>query len=81
MKSFTYNKYINTSPNSPGMPDQAPGRTANYIGLQIVKAYMKRFPETTIPELLAIQDVQKIMDLSRYKPKRKWESVNTDFWG
>jgi hypothetical protein len=65
------NKYINPSPNSPGMPAAAPGRTANYIGLQIVKAYMKKHPKTTLNELIAIKDAQKLMDKSRYKPKQK----------
>lgn len=69
--SMKINKYINPSPSSPGMPDAAPGRTANYLGWQIVKAYMKRFPKTTIQELIAENDTQKIMDKSRYKPKRK----------
>lgn len=65
------NKYINPSPNSPGMPDAAPGRTANYLGWKIVQAYMKRFPETSIQDLIDEKDTQKIMDKSRYKPKRK----------
>ncbi|MFZ1456125.1 MAG: hypothetical protein WAT46_08800, partial [Saprospiraceae bacterium] len=30
------NKYLNPSPNSPEMPAEAPGRTANYIGWKIV---------------------------------------------
>ena len=33
-------KYLNDSPNSPGMPEEAPGRTANYLGMQIVKKYV-----------------------------------------
>lgn len=65
------NKYINQSPNSPGMPSAAPGRTANYMGLQIVKAYMERYPKTTLNELIAMNDSQKMMDDSRYKPRQK----------
>lgn len=65
------NKYINPSPNSPGMPPNAPGRTANYMGMQIVKAYMKKFPKTSIQELIDLNDSQEIMDNSRYKPKQK----------
>jgi len=65
------NKYINPSPNSPGMPPEAPGRTANYMGLQIVKAYMKKYPKTSLHELITLKDAQKIMDKSRYKPKQK----------
>ena len=65
------NKYINPSPNSPGMPKEAPGRTANYMGFQIVKAYMKKYPKTSLHELITLKDAQKIMDKSRYKPKQK----------
>ncbi|NNF34472.1 MAG: hypothetical protein HKN68_10210 [Saprospiraceae bacterium] len=64
------NKYINTSPNSPGMPDEAPGRTGNYMGWQIIKSYMKRNPDMSMEELLMVRDAQKIMDQSRYKPRR-----------
>lgn len=62
------NKYIDVAPHSPGMPPSAPGRTANYIGWQIVKRYMQRHPETTLQDLVAITDAQMILDKSRYKP-------------
>jgi len=65
------NKYINPSPKSPGMPDDAPGRTANYMGMQIIKAYMKKNPNLSLQDLIAQKDAQLIMDESRYKPKRK----------
>ena len=65
-----FRKYIDYSPNSPGMPDGAPGRTANWLGWQIVKAYMRRKPETTLEELIEIKDAQVIMDGSKYKPGR-----------
>jgi len=64
------NKYINPSPKSPGMPDAAPGQTANYIGWKIVEAYMGR-KKVSLQELLAEKDSQLIMDESRYKPGRK----------
>jgi hypothetical protein len=50
------------------MPKAAPGRTANWLGWQMVKSYMKRFPETTFEELINMQDSQALMDQSRYKP-------------
>ena len=65
-----YRKYIEYSPNSPGMPDEAPGRTANWLGWQIIKAYMKRNPSTTLQQLIDMKDAQTIMDGSKYKPKR-----------
>jgi hypothetical protein len=64
-------KYIYPSPKSPDMPDAAPGRTANFIGWQIIKAYMDRQPETTIKELINLTDSQLIMEKSKYKPKQK----------
>lgn len=65
------NKYISTSPDSPNMPKEAPGMTGNYMGWQIIKTYMTRFPDTSLKDLLGINDTQKIMDDSRYKPKRR----------
>lgn len=64
------NKYINPSPHSPGMPPGAPGRTANYIGWKIINTYMQRFPETTLEELIEMDDAQKLLQKSRYKPKK-----------
>ncbi|NNE13698.1 MAG: hypothetical protein HKN51_01895 [Saprospiraceae bacterium] len=65
------NKYISPRADSPGMPEIAPGRTGNFIGLQIVKAYVRRYPETTLTELIDMFDAQKLMELSKYKPKRR----------
>ncbi len=63
-------KLVDHSPNSPGMPDEAPGRTANWLGWQIVKSFMKRNPETSLEELIALKDAQKLLDQARYKPRR-----------
>ncbi len=64
-------KYVFPSPKSPDMPDAAPGRTANFIGYQIVKAYMKRYPDTTIEELINFTDSQAFLEKSKYKPAKK----------
>jgi hypothetical protein len=66
----TFRKFVEPSPNSPGMPEQAPGRTANWLGWQIVKAYMEKNPNTSMEQLLALTDAQFIMDKSKYKPKK-----------
>ena len=63
-------KLISPSPNSPGMPPEAPGETANFIGWQIIKQYMKRNPETTLSQLLSLRDAQQILDKSKYKPAK-----------
>lgn len=64
-------KYVFPSPISPDMPEAAPGRTANFIGSQIIKAYMSRFPETTLEQLINMKDSQLILEKSKYKPKKK----------
>lgn len=53
------------------MPKAAPGRTANFIGWQIVKAFMEKYPKTTLEELINMHDSQIFMEKSKYKPKQK----------
>ena len=62
-------KLVEYSPHSSGMPPEAPGRTANWLGWQIVKAYMKRHPDTSLDELINLKDAQVILDQSKYKPR------------
>ncbi len=64
-----FRKYVDVSPNSPGMPPEAPGRTANWIGWQIVKAYQRRQPEATLEDIAAAKDAQRLLEQSRYKPR------------
>lgn len=64
-------KYFDYSPSSPGMPPEAPGRTANWIGWHIIQKYMERFPETTMQELINFKDAQQLMEKARYKPRRQ----------
>jgi hypothetical protein len=63
-------KYVYPAPSSAGMPEEAPGRTAAFLGWKIVIAYMERFPKTSITELLAIHDGQLLLEKSKYKPSR-----------
>ncbi len=65
-----FNKYVNPSPTSPGMPEASPGRTANFIGSKIIAAYIRRNPHVSIKELLLNKNAQEILEQSRYKPKR-----------
>lgn len=63
-------KYIDRAPNSPGMPESAPSRTANYIGYKIISQYMMQNPDMSPADLLAEMDAQKILNESQYKPPR-----------
>lgn len=63
-----FRKLVDHSPNSPGMPQEAPGRTANYIGYRMVESYMRNNPETSFEELLKLNDAQEFLARSRYRP-------------
>lgn len=63
-------KFVEYAPRVPQMHPDAPGRAANWVGWKVVQAYMKRNPDTSVKELMAIKDAQKILDGSKYKPPR-----------
>ncbi|MEL7119322.1 MAG: hypothetical protein AAFO07_07775 [Bacteroidota bacterium] len=63
-----FRKYVSYSPNSPGMPDEAPGRTANWLGYMMIKQFMLRNPNTSFLDLIALDDAQQILERSKYKP-------------
>ena len=72
VKSDLWAKLVNPSPSgTPKMPVESPGRAGNWLGMQIVKAYMLHNPKTSLEELIQLNDTQKILDKSKYKPKRK----------
>lgn len=72
IKGETWAKLVNPSPSgTTKMPTDSPGRVGNWVGMQIIRAYMKRNPNTSVEELMKIQDAQSILDKSKYKPKRK----------
>jgi gliding motility-associated lipoprotein GldB len=49
--------------------NESPGRVGAWIGWQIVKSYMKRYPNTEISTLLNLP-AQTLFSKSNYKPKR-----------
>ncbi len=63
------NKYTRPAPYTPGMPQESPGGAVNYLGRQVVAAYLQQHPDVTIPELMAMEDGQEILRGARYKPR------------
>lgn len=62
-------RYTNPSPTTSGFPLESPGRTGVWLGWQIVREYMKKYPETTLPELMQNSNYQKILNDSAYYPE------------
>jgi uncharacterized protein YjaZ len=46
----------------------APARLGEWLGWQIVSAYMERHPEITLAAMMEEKDAQKILSMSGYKP-------------
>lgn len=61
-------RYTNPSPTTSGFPLESPGRTGVWIGWQIVRKYMHKFPEIKLDELMKNTDYQKILNDSEYFP-------------
>lgn len=64
------NKYMGEGPFTTGLPRESPARIGEFTGWMIVKKYMSEHPETTLPQLFAEKDSQKILAGSKYKPKK-----------
>ena len=65
-------RYIQPAPFSLGMPEtdemQTPGQIGVWVGWQIVRQYMKKNPEITMPQLMQETNFQKILEGSKYRP-------------
>lgn len=61
-------KFMGEAPFIQGFPEGSPGRIGHWVGWQIVKAYMKQNPKTSIQQLMNEQNAQKILNKSKYKP-------------
>jgi len=68
---FVTQKYIGERPTTPEIGKEAPGRIGAWVGWQIVRAYMAENPTITLPQLLAEEDAQKILNASKYKPRKR----------
>lgn len=62
--------YINDGPFTKGFPEEAPSRIGVWLGFQLVKSYMNKYKDVTLPELMQEKDAHKIFNASGYKPGR-----------
>ncbi|MES2279324.1 MAG: gliding motility lipoprotein GldB [Bacteroidota bacterium] len=64
-------KYLGEAPFTPGLGErnESAPKLGIWTGWQIVRQYMDRNPDVTLPQLMAIDDAQKILNGSKYRPK------------
>lgn len=60
--------YVEEGPITQELGEGSPGNISLFIGWQIIKKYMEKFPDTSIDALLKM-DAQSILHESKYKPK------------
>ncbi len=63
--------YLSEGPFTPGLgnKNESAPKLGVWIGWQIVRKYMQQNTGVTLQELMAEKDTQKILTLSKYKPK------------
>ncbi len=64
-------KYLTEAPFTPGLGEknESAPKLAVWTGWQIVRAYMDKHPEVTLPMLMLNTDAQKILNEANYRPK------------
>jgi gliding motility-associated lipoprotein GldB len=64
-------KYLTEAPFTPGIGEnnESAPKLAVWTGWQIVKQYMEKHPNVTLPQLMADNDAQKILNEAKYRPK------------
>ena len=68
-KDSDFRSYINYAPFAKGMPKEAPGRVAYFIGYRIVFAYMKN-NSIDLESLMYLTDANDFLRKSKYKPSK-----------
>lgn len=63
--------YTSENPFTKPFTNDSPGRMGSFIGWKIIQSYMRNNPEITIDELMQNTNSQSILNLSKYKPKRR----------
>ncbi|HTH82677.1 MAG TPA: gliding motility lipoprotein GldB [Mucilaginibacter sp.] len=63
--------YLNEAPFTPelGERNESAPKLGVWVGWQIVRKYMDKHPEITLPQLMREPDAQKILNESKYRPK------------
>lgn len=64
-------RYLDEGPGTTGMPAEAPGNIGSWIGLQIVRKYMKETGgKVSLQELVTKHNGQDILKVAKYRPSK-----------
>ncbi|VAW16016.1 hypothetical protein MNBD_BACTEROID01-1004 [hydrothermal vent metagenome] len=62
-------RIIGDAPYTNGFPIESPGKAGVWVGWQIVRQFMEKNPDVTLPELMEMEDSQGILNASAYFPE------------
>lgn len=65
---FIKDKFLSERPKTLEIGENCPGRIGRWIGWRIIQKYATQHPELSLPELMKLDDAQKIFSESKYKP-------------
>ena len=68
-KESEFRSYVNYAPFAKGMPKEAPGRVAYFIGYRIVSNYMQN-NKINMEQLMYLTDSNEFLKNSKYKPNK-----------
>lgn len=61
-------RYVGEGPSTQGLPGEAPGQIAAFVGYRIVQALVKRQPDLTLEKLMKTQQVIPLFNEAKYRP-------------
>lgn len=61
-------RYLNDAPFTTPISQDSPGRLGTWIGMRIVESYMYKNRNVTLQKLMQLNDYQKMLEESGYKP-------------
>lgn len=59
-------KYMDIAPFTAPISQESPGRLGEYLGLRIVKSFMEKNKNVTLPELMQMNNYQELLEKSGY---------------
>ncbi|MDR3188489.1 MAG: hypothetical protein LBT94_04805 [Prevotellaceae bacterium] len=67
--AFTIDKFTRERPFTQEFSREAPGRAASWLGYRIVKRYMERNSDVTLPQLMLDANYRQMLEKSGYNPR------------
>jgi gliding motility-associated lipoprotein GldB len=66
--TFMKDKFLSERPKTFELGENCPGRIGRWVGWRIIQKFTAQYPDITLPELMAMDDAQKLFNDSKYKP-------------